>query len=76
MRGNDKHAPGEHGHGKHGPDDEHGPDGPFGRPEEADDDIGRPASPGRSEWSPGHLKKDAGADSARDYAPGHARSRR
>ena len=26
---------------------------------------------GRSEWSPGHLKKDAGEGSARDFAPGH-----
>ena len=27
--------------------------------------------PGRSEWSPGHMKRDAGAQSARDFAPGH-----
>lgn len=33
-------------------------------------DRGRPDSPGRSEQSPGHLKKAAGAQSARDYAPG------
>ena len=29
---------------------------------------------GRSASSPGHLKKAAGAQSARDYAPGHANS--
>lgn len=28
---------------------------------------------GRSESSPGHLKKDAGARSARDFAPGNLR---
>ena len=33
---------------------------------------GRPDSPGRSEQSPGHLKKAAGARNARDYAPGRA----
>ena len=32
---------------------------------------GRPESPGRSESSPGHLKKEAGSRSARDFAPGH-----
>ena len=26
---------------------------------------------GRSQWSPGHQKREAGAQSARDYAPGH-----
>jgi hypothetical protein len=31
---------------------------------------GRPASPGQSESSPGHLKEAAGARSARDFAPG------
>jgi hypothetical protein len=56
---------GEHGQG-------HG--GGVDRDERGDSggtDYGRPDSPGRSEWSPGHLKKDAGADSASDYAPGH-----
>ena len=28
---------------------------------------------GRSESSPGHMKRDAGAQSARDFAPGRAR---
>ena len=32
---------------------------------------GRPESPGRSEWAPGQLKRDAGEPSARDFAPGH-----
>jgi hypothetical protein len=32
-------------------------------------DLGDPGR-GRSESSPGHLKKAAGAQSARDYAPG------
>lgn len=36
----------------------------------ADAGQGRPDAPGRSESSPGHLKKDAGARSARDFAPG------
>ena len=31
---------------------------------------------GRSESSPGHLKKAAGAQSARDYAPGRANDER
>lgn len=31
---------------------------------------------GRSESSPGHLKKDAGAQSARDFAPGRAKRAR
>jgi hypothetical protein len=30
------------------------------------------ASPGRSESSPGHLKRDAGEQSARDFAPGRS----
>ena len=29
--------------------------------------------PGRSEDSPGHMKRDAGAQSARDFAPGRQR---
>lgn len=33
---------------------------------------GRPESPGRSADSPGHLKKAAGEQSARDFAPGRA----
>jgi len=32
---------------------------------------GRPDSAGRSEWSPGQMKKAAGAGSARAFAPGH-----
>lgn len=32
---------------------------------------GRPDTPGRSEQSPGHMKRDAGEQSARDFAPGH-----
>lgn len=32
-------------------------------------------SHGRSSMSPGHLKKEAGAQSAREFAPGHARKR-
>ena len=31
----------------------------------------RPDGPGRSEWAPGHLKRDSGERSARDFAPGH-----
>jgi hypothetical protein len=34
-------------------------------------DPGRPDSPGRSEWAPGHMKRAAGEQSARDFAPGH-----
>ena len=30
-----------------------------------------PGGPGRSDWSPGHMKKAAGVKSARDFAPGH-----
>jgi hypothetical protein len=33
--------------------------------------MGSPEGHGRSESSPGHLKKAAGAESARDFAPGH-----
>jgi len=44
-----------------------------GRPGESDGgvDIGAPDQHGRSESSPGHLKKAAGEQSARDFAPGH-----
>ena len=34
-------------------------------------DMGVPEQHGRSESSPGHLKKAAGEQSARDFAPGH-----
>ena len=36
-------------------------------PDSADDSV---LQRGRSESSPGHMKRDAGAQSARDYAPG------
>jgi hypothetical protein len=39
----------------------------------ADMGHGRPDSPGRSEQSPGHLKKVAGERSAESFAPGHTR---
>ena len=56
--------------------DDGGPDelrrGEGGKPSQGDE-LGRPDSPGRSEQSPGHLKKAAGARSARDFAPGHRR---
>jgi hypothetical protein len=34
---------------------------------------GRPEDPGRSEQSPGHLKKAAGERTAESFAPGHGR---
>ena len=34
-------------------------------------DMGVPGQHGRSESSPGHLKKAAAEQSARDFAPGH-----
>jgi len=34
-------------------------------------DTGVPQDHGRSDWAPGHLKRESGAQSARDYAPGH-----
>lgn len=50
-------------------DDGGGPDS--GRPYQP----GHSDGPGNSESSPGHLKKDAGDSSARDYAPGgHAKA--
>lgn len=36
---------------------------------------GANGSHGRSEMSPGHLKKEAGAKSAREFAPGQTRKR-
>ena len=46
--------------------------GPMGA---GDDDV-HPDHRGRSESSPGHLKKTAGAHRAREFAPGHtARNR-
>lgn len=33
--------------------------------------MASPENHGRSEWSPGHRKGEAGAGSARDVAPGH-----
>lgn len=43
-----------------------GQDGEIGQHQDATHDDSR----GRSELSPGHLKKDAGERSARDFAPG------
>lgn len=72
-----------HGHGQ-GPGaperaDQH-PGGPFGGANDGTDDapeqggIGQSQMDrGSSEQSPGHLKKAAGAQSARDFAPGRAR---
>ena len=36
---------------------------------------GRPESPGRSDSSPGHVKKEAGVTSAEEFAPGHTGER-
>jgi hypothetical protein len=49
-----------------------GQDGEIGQHTDATPDSTDPntRSRGRSESSPGHLKKAAGAQSARDYAPG------
>lgn len=57
--------------GGHGKSAEHG--GGPGRAGKSDGgvDMGVPEQHGRSEWSPGHLKKAAGEDSARDFSPGH-----
>ena len=53
------------GHAGHGGGNKHeGQDGSIGQHEDA--------SHGRSEQSPGHMKRDAGAQSARDFAPGRA----
>lgn len=46
-----------------------------GRQERHDEPKGPEGTPGRSEMSPGHLKKAAGARSAREFAPGQARKR-
>ena len=59
-----KHAGHGRGGGAKGPRDAGG--GSSGRTTEA--------SPGRSESSPGHLKRDAGEQSARDFAPGRSES--
>ena len=50
-----------------------GPEGGHGRAGKSDGgvDMGVPDDRGRSEWSPGHMKKAAGQGSARDFAPGH-----
>lgn len=54
------------GHAGHGGGNKHeGQDAAIGQ--HTDSDRGRSAS------SPGHLKKDAGARSARDFAPGNLR---
>ncbi|HUQ43702.1 MAG TPA: hypothetical protein VM451_04720 [Candidatus Limnocylindria bacterium] len=53
--------------GQHGQGGEHGQGG--GQQEPMEPQGGH----GRSEQSPGHLKKAAGAQSARDFAPGHVR---
>lgn len=54
---------GGHGHGMGG--------GPHGHQPEMDD-LGQGGEEhGRSASSPGHLKQGAGAQSARDFAPGH-----
>ena len=72
------------GHGKSKGREWTGDDGPISEPPPIDqggpmgpgEDDGRPDYRGRSESSPGHLKKTAGAQSARDFAPGHtARNR-
>jgi hypothetical protein len=57
--------------GEHGMPDR-GPGGPAGDPGEHDDELIRhqDGGHGKSASSPGHLKKAAGAQSARDYAPG------
>ncbi|HEX3265543.1 MAG TPA: hypothetical protein VHR16_07730 [Candidatus Limnocylindrales bacterium] len=51
---------GQHGMGQHG----------MGQPADLPTDQ-EETGHGRSEWSPGHQKRDAGAQSARDFAPGH-----
>ncbi len=53
---------GGHGHGGL-----HGQPGELGQRGEG----GQGGEHGRSASSPGHLKRDAGAQSARDFAPGH-----
>jgi len=59
------------------PSDELPSDDLGGRPDDTLDDMNRPVDKGmalgRSEDSPGHRKQAAGAQSARDFAPGRAR---
>jgi hypothetical protein len=62
-RGNRGGNAGGHGHGMGGAR----ADGPLGN---ARPDTGA-GQPGRSGWAPGQMKRDAGAASARDFAPGH-----
>ena len=68
----EKSRGGPMGHG--GGNKREGQDGTIGQhtdttPDSTDNGFGR----GRSASSPGHLKKEAGAQSARDFAPGHLR---
>ena len=67
-----KHAGHGRGGGAKGPRDAGG--GSSGRTTEASPGRTTEASPGRSESSPGHLKRDAGEQSARDFAPGRSES--
>lgn len=68
------------GHG-HGREHEHGPDkgrqdGPLDQrldPPDPDGPDQGASGRGRSEQSPGHLKKAGGAQDARDFAPGRRR---
>ena len=71
----------EHGQGHGGGMHREDQDGTIGQhrddvPGSADDSVLRNDDgdgPGRSEDSPGHQKKAAGAQSARDFAPGRQR---
>ena len=71
-RGHDDGGPLGHGGGWKREDQE----GEIGQhrdePPGSTDPATRDNAPGRSESSPGHLKKAAGAQIARDFAPGHA----
>ena len=49
------------------------PDAPRGEPGTTDDGGDTLIRPGRSADSPGHRKRAAGAQSAREFAPGRAR---
>jgi len=57
--------------GKQGHRQDEAPERDAARPTGADARQGRRDSAGRSQSSPGQMKKAAGADSARDFAPGH-----
>jgi hypothetical protein len=65
------HGPGGGWSGRDDPSDRPPPMDPGGSP---DDEVGEtlPDVQGRRDSSPGHLKKAAGAQSARDFAPGRA----